>query len=456
MNSDRPILSANALKTAPAAPATDAVTAESLGRLLCAALPPMRLHSVSLYNAEGDVLWLSEGALGPDEHSVVLDAMQTLQARTNQGYHEMGLEDGRFGMFLPVRAPRGDLVGLTMILTDLKNLPDGIADRLATPKVRTILQRVAVFLRVGSSRGGDTTPRPVFPPDAALAPAAVEQVLTLELVPDQPAPIATPQPPAASGTQVDAAADLTLFVQELIKLRSSGRTRRYEVLARSSRDLARNEVPAAFIAESAKGQPGAALDRLVVRQLLTWLDRHPELADGEPASFSVNLSIGALEDPHFLESVATDLQSSSIEPTSLGFEITEFACVQCKPQAQRFMAACEKLGCFVVIDNFTFDSAALPLLACKAVRMVKIDSKLTAAAMKEKLPQAITVAISQACKVLGIHCIAKRVETQAAIDWLEAAGCDFAQGFALEKPLSIETLSAPAPSLPRKRGREKA
>ena len=45
----------------------------------------MRLHSVSLYNAEGDVLWLSEGALGPDEHSVVLDAMQTLQADIAQG-----------------------------------------------------------------------------------------------------------------------------------------------------------------------------------------------------------------------------------------------------------------------------------------------------------------------------------------------------------------------------------
>jgi EAL domain-containing protein (putative c-di-GMP-specific phosphodiesterase class I) len=67
----------------------------------------------------------------------------------------------------------------------------------------------------------------------------------------------------------------------------------------------------------------------------------------------------------------------------------------------------------------------------------------------------LVVAISQACKVLGIHCIAKKVETQAALEWLEAVGCDFAQGFALEKPLSLETLSAPTPALPRKRGRAK-
>jgi len=384
----------------------------------------MRLHSLSLYNAEGDVLWLSEGALGPDEHSVVLDAIQTLHNDSDKGYHEIGLEDGRFGIFLPVRAPRGDLVGLVMMLADLKSLPDGIAESFATPKVRTILQRIAVFLRVGSTRAGDTTPTPVFP-----------------LMQSTPTPAS------------EAAADLTLYVQELVKLRSNGRTRRYEVLARSRRDAARNEAPAAFVAESANGPAGAALDALVVQQLLGWLGRHPQILDGEPASFSINLSIGALQDTGFLESVAVALKAADVPPASIGFEITEFACVQCTPQVQQFLAACEKLGCFVVLDNFTFDSAAVSLLSSKALRIVKIDAKLTTAAMTEKLPQALVVAISQACKVLGIHCIAKKVETQAALEWLEAVGCDFAQGFALERPLSLETLSAPTPTLPRKRGR---
>ena len=131
----------------------------------------MRLHSVSLYNAEGDVLWLSEGALGPDEHSVVLDAMQTLQADSAKDYHESGLEDGRFGMFLPVRAPRGDLVGMVMILAELKTLPDGIARTARQSEgARRILQRIAVFLRIGSTRAGDTMPMPVFP--AGAMPAA--------------------------------------------------------------------------------------------------------------------------------------------------------------------------------------------------------------------------------------------------------------------------------------------
>ena len=132
--------------------------------------------------------------------------------------------------------------------------------------------------------------------------------------------------------------------------------------------------------------------------------------------------------------------------------------MQCKTQVQRFLADCEKLGCFVVLDNFTFDSAAVPLLGSKAVRMVKIDPKLTAAAMKEKLPQAVVIAISQACKVLGIHCIAKKVESQPALEWLEAIGCDFAQGFALEKTpfpgVARGPLPDPSPVIRGKDGEE--
>lgn len=436
--------------------ASDVVTAESLGRQLRAELPPLRLHSISLYDAQGDVLWLSEGALGPDEHNVVLAAIETLNANTAKHYHETGLDDGRFAMFLSVRAPKGDLVGLAMLLTDHKSLPSGVPEDLIGPRVRATLQKIAVFLRVGSTRAGEAMPTPAFivPSTTTSARAVVspqiDEILTLELVWDAP---------SASAAAADMAADLTLFVQELIKLRSQGRTRRYEVLARSRRDADRDEVPAAFVADSAQGREGAALDTLVVQQLLAWLGNHRSVLEAEPASFSINVSIGTLEDAGFLDGVAAALKATGMPPECLGFEIPEFACVQCRPQVERFMAGCERLGCFVVLDNFTFDSAARSLLASKALRIVKIDAKLSAAAMQEKLSQAVVIAIAQACKVLGIHCIAKRVETQAALEWLTGVGCDFAQGFALERPLSLESLAAPpaAPpaALPKSSGTRK-
>jgi ammonium transporter, Amt family len=83
----------------------------------------------------------------------------------------------------------------------------------------------------------------------------------------------------------------------------------------------------------------------------------------------------------------------------------------------------------------------LPLLRSSAVRLVKIDAALTTAAMKDKLSQAIVVAISQAAKVLGAHCVAKRIESTMARQWLSAIGVDFAQGFLLEGLMPLAALS---------------
>jgi EAL domain-containing protein (putative c-di-GMP-specific phosphodiesterase class I) len=245
-------------------------------------------------------------------------------------------------------------------------------------------------------------------------------------------------------TDQEQAADLSLDVQQLTQLRSGGRTRRYEVLARSRRDAARKQVPAAFVAPAARGPEGAALDSLVLKQLLTWLGANPVVWEAEPASFSINLSIGALEDAQFLHRLPADLARTGVAAQCIGFEISEQACSECPAQVERFVASCEQLGCFLVLDNFSLAPSALQLLRSPALRLVKIDARLTSSALQDKLSQALVVAIAQACKVLGIHCVAKSVESQAALQWLTGVGCDLAQGFVLDRPLPLESLAAPA------------
>jgi len=101
----------------------------------------------------------------------------------------------------------------------------------------------------------------------------------------------------------------------------------------------------------------------------------------------------------------------------------------------------------VVMDDFSFDSQVLPLLRSRALRLVKIDAKLSSSALKDKLSQAMVVATVQAAKVLGIHCSAKKVDSQAALQWLTAIGCDFAQGAATAGTQSLDSLaSSPDPT----------
>jgi EAL domain-containing protein (putative c-di-GMP-specific phosphodiesterase class I) len=231
-----------------------------------------------------------------------------------------------------------------------------------------------------------------------------------------------------------------LSVQLLNKLRPGGRTRRYEVLVRT-RD---NPTAIDAAAEILRSVGDADLDGFVVSQLFTWLGEHPQVRDQSPLTFSINLSPRALRDERFPSIIAAWLRKTGVPAESIGFELSESICIQHKADAERFVAACEKLGCFVVLDDFTLDTQASQFLRSKALRLLKLHSKLTNEAMKDKLSQAMVIAISQAAKVLGIHCAAKKIESQMVRRWITAIGFDFAQGTLFEGPRALEALQTVA------------
>jgi EAL domain-containing protein (putative c-di-GMP-specific phosphodiesterase class I) len=546
----KPVSATSAPAPAPSGPAT----VESLGQQLRQALPTRRLHSVSLCDHEANVLWLSEGALGPDEHGLVVEALEVLATDTSLGIHEMGTEDGRLALFLPVRTPTADLVGIAMILADAKTLGDDTLERMSAAPVRAIMLRLAVLLKpnvtseaaaAGNGNGSAMPDAPdveaalaALPAATLMSPEEVEQILEFDLAADEklakplpplrdipvarpapsvrlppptesadadmlslelldepppapkpatraavpppaasaapaahatpartatparpPAParvlkpatrapaipkVATaapsapvtptvipPAPRAAASASATPDANVQLEVLPFGKLRAGGQTRRFQVLAR--------------LAGSARDP--ATQDALVLQRLMGWLAAHRAAWNSQPTGFTLNLSIATLEDERFAQKLSTALHSHGIAGDTFGFEIAEALCTQRRAQVERFIAQCEKVGAWIVIDDFSFDSQVLALLRSKAVRVVKIDTKLTSSALKDKLCQAMVVATVQAAKVLGIHCAAKKVDSQAALQWLTAIGCDFAQGAALAPPQSLDSLaSSPDPT----------
>jgi EAL domain-containing protein (putative c-di-GMP-specific phosphodiesterase class I) len=280
---------------------------------------------------------------------------------------------------------------------------------------------------------------PVQAPTPARAPKPAAPAAAIPKVPPRPhpapaAPVAAPPTPAATPAQTPAAAadaNLQLEVLPFGKLRAGGQTRRFQVLARAVGNV----------------RDPAAQDNLVLQRLMGWLAAHRSAWNSQPTGFTLNLSIATLEDERFAQKLAAALHSHGIAGDTFGFEIAEPLCTQRRAQVERFISQCEKVGAWIVIDDFSFDSQVLALLRSKAVRLVKIDSKLTSSALKDKLCQAVVVATVQASKVLGIHCAAKKVDSQAALQWLTAIGCDFAQGAALAPPQTLESLaSSPDPT----------
>jgi EAL domain-containing protein (putative c-di-GMP-specific phosphodiesterase class I) len=279
------------------------------------------------------------------------------------------------------------------------------------------------------------TPAPVLP-----APRPARVLPPPEVPAQAPAPVATtPSPipapqidPAKASSIVHGAADAgpPLNLLPFAKLRAGGQTRRFQVQLRTP---------------TAHRDP-AALDALVLQRLVGWLGSNRIAWNAQPTSFTVNLSIATLEDEHFAHKVGSVLNASGIAGETLGFEIAEPLCAQRRALVERFIVQCEKLGAWVVIDDFSLDSQVLPLLCSKAVRLLKIDPRLTSTALRDKLAQATVVATLQAAKVLGIHCAAKRVDSPASLQWLTAIGCDFAQGAALAAAHPLEALGSPDPA----------
>lgn len=481
----------------PPAAERERVTPDILGRELRESLRQVRIHAVSIHNDECDALWLSEGVLGPDEHSAALDAMGAFGLEAQRQYIDIDLGDGRSAVCLPARSPYGEVLGLAMVIADAKSIENGNGEKFGAPEVRAIMQRLSVVLRPTSATQTQPIARPEnFATDLVVTTLA-GPVAAPKVVETRPAAVSAPPAPApaempvvefsfdalldagagtSSGTgtgtgarpvapqvaprvappTVHPAADATLYVpqatvrevalhvQQLHKLRSGGRTRRYEVLLRSRSHPEADEMGDTVAQMLASQGATSTMDRYITGELITWLAAHTDVWEREPASFSVNVALTTLTDDQFLPLVANNLAESRVSPEIVGFEVPERAFVEHRAFAERFVKRCEQLGCFVVLDDFTLHSEALPFLASPAVRLVKIDSKLTSAALKEKLPQAIVIAISQAAKVLGVHCVAKRVDTQVGRQWLSAIGIDFAQGFLLEKPQPLEDLALPA------------
>ncbi len=96
----------------------------------------------------------------------------------------------------------------------------------------------------------------------------------------------------------------------------------------------------------------------------------------------------------------------------------------------------------MIIDDFTFHSEVLQLLRQRAVRMLMIDTSLTVKCLQDKIAQAQITAISHASRMLGMHCVVKRIESPLVRQWLAATGVEFAQGYLLEGPLPITELAS--------------
>jgi EAL domain-containing protein (putative c-di-GMP-specific phosphodiesterase class I) len=157
-----------------------------------AAVEPARAHAVSLHDEHGDVLWLSESSMGPDEHNAVREAVEAFSNPGGSPVIVFDLGDSRSAVLLRAVNGRRAMVGVIMIVMDarvVKQDARGVL-KVMTPKLQRVL---ADF----SAMRPDGAPLPAAPAGGTSARAAATAALSLVDEPRAPPPTAARRAPAA-------------------------------------------------------------------------------------------------------------------------------------------------------------------------------------------------------------------------------------------------------------------
>ncbi len=383
--------------------------AEELGQRLLRLLEPLRVQSLSLHDSDGELLWLNEGAFGPDEHGYVLDALDLFLLEGHRQFLDRRLEDGRRALFLCARTPLGERSGLALAVVEERSTP-AIERELSASRVAALMRRFSMLLapplapQRRESSAADRTARPA----AAAAPAPV-----------RPAAARTP-PPAAAG--LAAAGIGPIHARLYARLRPGGTTRRYE----------------------ATGAPFASVpaDQELAARVIEHLQRRREQYRQDPASIAVPLGAGSVIERGFLSQLRPLLLRAQLDEGSLGFCLPAVAWAEAQQATEQFIAECAQCGCFVALDDFNLERPGVGLLRSSALRCLKLDPALLAGVMSDRFSQASVAAIVQAARVLGLYCVAKQVDSAPLAQWLAAAGIEFSDGISRGETIGATTKSA--------------
>jgi EAL domain-containing protein (putative c-di-GMP-specific phosphodiesterase class I) len=157
---------------------------------------------------------------------------------------------------------------------------------------------------------------------------------------------------------------------------------------------------------------------------------------------SVNLSGYDLRQPTLVETVQQILMQVQLPAYVLTLEITESMLIEDIETAIERLLQLQKLGVRISIDDFGTGYSSLSYLYNLPANYLKVDKSFVSHMQLGNTNYKIVEAVVTLSDQLGLSAIAEGIETPQQLNWLEALGCEFGQGYLLSRPLSTEAATA--------------
>jgi diguanylate cyclase (GGDEF)-like protein/PAS domain S-box-containing protein len=161
----------------------------------------------------------------------------------------------------------------------------------------------------------------------------------------------------------------------------------------------------------------------------------------EPIPVAVNLSPIEFRQKDFAVEVEKVLSETGLDPRYLAFELTESMLMGDMGEMERNLEALNSLGVGLAIDDFGTGHSSLMHLKRFPIDKLKIDRTFVRDMPGDADDVAITGAIIDLARNMGITSIAEGVDRLEQLEFLRSRGCDEAQGYLFCRAMPPEELA---------------
>ena len=192
-----------------------------------------------------------------------------------------------------------------------------------------------------------------------------------------------------------------------------------------------------------------AEQRGLIRRLGAWVlesacrqNREWQLAGVPIVPVAVNLSVIQFRQKDFVEEVKSVLAATGLEARYLAFELTESMLMVDPGEMERTLEGLKALGVGLAIDDFGTGHSSLMHLKRFPIDKLKIDRTFVRDTPEDADDVAITAAIIDLARNMGITSIAEGVDRVDQLQLLRSRGCDEAQGYLFARAMPASEVGA--------------
>ncbi len=234
---------------------------------------------------------------------------------------------------------------------------------------------------------------------------------------------------------------MLLRCQKIIPLNAqASMSPQYEVLISMYDDAGTLITGRDFVRMAERYDRMQAVDRWVVGHMLDWLrDKAPD--PRHMGGICINLSGHSLNDQSLLEFIYEKLSQADAPIERLWFELTEASAINDVEAIAEFMLEMKELGCRFCLGDFGSGPSSFQFMRSLPVDLIKIDSTFTSQLTTSETDRAMVQSMVQMAHYMKREVIASQVESRDILDLLAQLGVDYAQGFVVEKPRLLDSLT---------------